>query len=167
VCLLALGAGCADGNGDDDGEQAAGTTGAATSTTNAPEQDAGDFMKQEMRQVFLGQYGRSWDTLHPAHQTVVSRDKYDTCMRQSDASSLGDVDIDVIETYDEPIGVDGVGTVDSKAVTVRFRYDNPLTGKKVVENATVHAVPVNGEWKWVLPPEDYRAYKKGSCPPED
>jgi hypothetical protein len=77
------------------------------------------------------------------------------------------ISVDVLETYEEPVLLEGSGTVDSTAVTLRFSYDNPLTGKPAEEHATVHAVAVDGEWKWILRPEDYGAYVKGDCPPED
>jgi hypothetical protein len=62
--------------------------------------------------------------------------------------------------------VKGSGSVDSTAVTLRFSYDNPLTGKRAEEHATAHAVPVDGEWKWILTSQDYAAFAKGECPPD-
>jgi hypothetical protein len=59
--------------------------------------------------------------------------------------------------------VKGVGTVDSTAVTIRASYDNPLTGKPSEENDTSDAVAVAGEWKWILSPQGYDAYSKGTC----
>jgi hypothetical protein len=50
---------------------------------------------------------------------------------------------------------------------LRFSYANPLTGKPAEEHAKVHAVAVGGEWKWLLRPQDYDAYVKHECPPED
>ena len=57
-------------------------------------------------------------------------------------------------------------TADSTAVTIRLSYNNPLTGKPAEEHATVHAVAVGGEWKWILGPESFNAYAKGECPEE-
>jgi hypothetical protein len=50
---------------------------------------------------------------------------------------------------------------------LRFSCANPLTGKPAEEHAKVHAVAVGGEWKWLLRPQDYDAYVKHECPPED
>jgi hypothetical protein len=131
-----------------------------------PEQDAGDYMKELTERALRGQYGRNWETLHPAHQAVVTREKYDSCERQSNESLGTKIDIAVVETYEEPVLVKGSGTVDSTAITLRFTYDNPLTGEEVQEHATVHAVAVDGEWRWILTPQDYDAYAKGTCPPD-
>jgi hypothetical protein len=153
-------AACGGGNGDNETQ--------ASPTTTKPEQDAGDYMKELIQQSLRGQYGRTWETLHPAHQAVVSRDKYDSCERQSEESAgATKIDVAVVETYKEPIRVEGDGTVESTAVTLRFSYANPLTGKPAEEHATVHAVAVGGEWKWILTPKDHKAYAKGECPPPD
>jgi hypothetical protein len=144
-----------------------GSTAADTTTVSEPDQDAGDFMKELTERSIRGQYGRIWGSLHPAHQAVVTRDKYDTCERESDGGTATRIEVDVEETYQEPVTVEGVGEVDSTAVTLRLSYNNPVTGKPAEEHATVHAVPVDGEWKWLLAPGDYKAYAKGQCPPEE
>ena len=106
-----------------------------------------------------------WESLHPDHKAIVSREKYLTC-RQEEETITSDVDIDVVDSYEEPILVQGSGTVDSTAVTLRLSYDDPLTGKPAQSNITAHAVPVDGEWTWILTNGDYAAYKKGNCPAE-
>ncbi len=173
LLLLTLGAAC---GGDDDDDAAQPATDAATTTTQQetetatttaeePNEDAGEFLKEFAEQAFLGQYGREWETLHPDHKAIVSRDKFITC-NQDDDSVTSEIDIEVVDTYEEPIRVPGSETVDSTAVTLRLSYDNPLTGKPAQENLTAHAVPVDGEWTWILNDADYAAYKKGNCPAE-
>jgi hypothetical protein len=163
LSIAALGVACG-GDDEDSGTQAGGTT---TTSALKPDEDAGDFIQEIFQRSLRGQYGRNWETLHPAHQKVVSREKYDACESQDDESVAAKISVDVLETYEEPVLLEGSGTVDSTAVTLRFSYDNPLTGKPAEEHATVHAVAVDGEWKWILRPEDYGAYVKGDCPPED
>jgi hypothetical protein len=137
LLVVALGVACG-GDGDDEAQP-------GPTTVSAPKQDAGAFIKEITERTLLGQYGRNWETLHPAHQAVVSRDKYDSCERQSDeGTGATKIDIAVVETYEEPVLVRGSGTVDSTAVTLRFSYDNPLTGKRAEEHATAHAISVGG-----------------------
>jgi hypothetical protein len=125
-------------------------------------------MKELIQQALRGQYGRNWETLHPVHQAVVSRERYDTCESDSEESvGATKINVALVDTYEEPVRVEGDGTVDSTAVTLRFTYNNPLTGKPAEEHTTVHAVAVGGEWKWILTPKDYAAYRKGQCPTSD
>jgi hypothetical protein len=102
-------------------------------------------MKELTERSFRGQYGRNWESLHPAHQAVVTRDKFDSCNRESnDSTGATKINIDVEDTYEEPVRVEGEGMVDSTAVTLRFTYDNPLTGKPAEEHATVPRRPRRG-----------------------
>jgi hypothetical protein len=169
VLVATLGVACGGGNGDGEEAQSAATNGeAGTTTESKPEQDASAFMKELTERSLRGQYGRNWESLHPAHQAVVTRDKYDSCERESNESTgATKISIDVEDTYEEPVRVEGEGMVDSTAVTLRLTYDNPLTGKPAEEHGTAHAVPVEGEWKWILTDGDYKAYAKGQCPPEE
>ena len=65
--------------------------------------------------------------------------------------------IKVLETYDDPVAV-GAKSLPSKAVTVRVDSDDGIT------TATMHAVSVNGTWRWVLQSSDRTAYAAGKCP---
>jgi hypothetical protein len=159
LLFVALAAGCGG-----DGDESAGTTTAGTTTTEEPEQDAGEFMKELYEQRLRGQYGREWETLHPAQQKIVTRNRYDACGRQSDNGAGTRIETEVVDTYEEPVLVKGSGTVNSTAVTLRFTYNNPLTGKQAEEHQTLHAVQVGGEWKWILSPAGYDSYAKGNCP---
>jgi hypothetical protein len=125
LTVLAL-VGCGGGDG---GEQAS-----PTATRTTPEQDAGDFMKELYERQLRGQYGRVWESLHPSHKAVVSREEFDACTRQNDGGGTR-VTVSVVETYDEPVRVlgstheEGESEIkDSTAVTLRFNYSNPLTG---------------------------------------
>lgn len=161
LIVVTLSAASGGGNGDNE-KQASPTT---------PEQDAGDFYKEITEQSIRGQYGRVWESLHPAHQQIVSRERCDECERSDDSDGATKVTVTVVETYEEPVRVlgstreEGESEIkDSTAVTLRLSYSNPLTGKPAEEHGTVHAVAVGGEWKWILAPESFNAYVKGECP---
>ena len=63
----------------------------------------------------------------------------------------------MLETYADPIDVAGK-TTPSTAVSVQVTSDDGVT------TATMHAIRVNGKWRWILPSADYAAYKQGKCP---
>ena len=172
LCFCGLGCG-----GDDDEDQASppgtGTQSTATedeaTTTEAedaePDQDAGDFLKEIIEQRAFGQNGRAWETLHPLHQEVVSRTDFVNCGGQEEVS-IEIVNVEEVEEYDEPLQMipGETAEVPTKAVTLRIEYDIPTLEDTQTETATLHAVAVEGEWRWILPPDDYEAYEAGECP---
>lgn len=117
------------------------------------QQSAATFVKQVTVQFSRGQSGRLWDELLPADQAIVTRARFVAC-QQNEGWNLKS--IKVLETYDDPVDVGGK-SLPAKAVTVRVTSDGVTT-------ATMHAVSVNGAWRWVLQPVDRAAYKSGKCP---
>ena len=115
---------------------------------------ASDFVKQVTVQFSRGQSGRLWDELLPADQAVVTRARFVAC-QQNEGWNLKS--IKVLETYADPVDVDGK-SLPAKAVSVR------VTSEDGVTTATMHAVSVNGTWRWILQPVDRAAYKSGKCP---
>ena len=91
-------------------------------------------MKQLLDYEFKGQFGRSWDLLHPGHQAVVDRDTYTSCMQEKSSSLPSGVDVDVDEVYDDPINVEGIPERTSKAVTMTLSKGSDK------ETVTAHAV---------------------------
>ena len=125
-----------------------GTTGATGSTS------AAEFIRSVTTQFSRGQSGRLWDTLVPADKAVVSRARYTACESNE---GFGLQKFKVLETYADTIDVAGKATA-STAVSVQVTSDDGLT------TATMHAVSIGGEWRWILPASEYAAYKHGKCP---
>jgi hypothetical protein len=117
------------------------------------QQSAANFVKQVTVQFSRGQTGRLWDELLPADQAIVTRARFVAC-QQNEGWSLKS--IKVLDTYTDPVDVEGK-SLPAEAVTVRVTSDGVTT-------ATMHAVSVNGTWRWVLQPVDRAAYKSGKCP---
>ena len=115
---------------------------------------ASDFVKRVTQEFSRGQAGRLWDELHPAEQAVVTRARFIGC-QQNEGFRLRK--FKVLETYDETIDVAG-RSVPSTAVSVQVTSDDGIT------TATLHAVRVDGSWRWVLQPSDLAAYRRGACP---
>lgn len=58
------------------------TTAPESTTTEAataeePTEDLGDFYTRRIDYEFKGQFGRSWDELHPGQQALVPRTRYE------------------------------------------------------------------------------------------
>jgi hypothetical protein len=122
--------------------------------SNRRSQSAADFIHQVTVQFSRGQAGPLWDSLHPADQAVVGRARYEACQ-----SNIG-FDLKrfkVLQTYADTVNVGGKETP-STAVSVQVTSDDGVT------TATMHSVSVNGKWRWILTPVDYRAYRQGRCP---
>ena len=130
-----------------------GSTGTTGGGTGGGNQTAADFVREVTTQFSRGQSGRLWDTLHPADQAVVSRARYTECQSNSGFDLKK---FKVLETYVETIDVAGKATP-STAVSVQTTSDDGVT------TVTMHAVSLNGSWRWILSPADYRAYSQGKC----
>jgi hypothetical protein len=132
----------------------AGCGSSQSSGTTAGQQSAADFIRQVTTQFSLGQTGPLWDTLHPADQAIVSRARYMACHT---SSGFDLQKFKVLQTYPDTVEIAGKATP-STAVSVRATADEGVT------TATMHAVSLNGKWRWILSPVDYAAYKQGKCP---
>jgi hypothetical protein len=113
-----------------------------------------DFVRRITTEFSRGQSGRLWDELLPADQRVVTRAFFVNCQANEGWNLKS---LKVLETYDDPVAI-GAKTVPSKAVTVRVSSDDGIT------TATMHAVSLNGTWRWVLQSSDRTAYAAGKCP---
>jgi hypothetical protein len=90
---------------------------------------------------------RGWP--YPSPGLTARFTQVEACERATGDTGAIKINTDVVETYEEPWRVRGTDeTADSTAVTLRLSYNNPLTGKPAEEHATLHAVPVDGEWRW-------------------
>ena len=133
---------------------AAGCSGGGNGGSQTGTQSPASFVRQITTEFSRGQSGRLWDTLIPSDQGVVTRARFVDCQANAGWELKS---VKVLETYDDPVTV-GSKSVPSKAVTVRVTSDDGIT------TATMHAVSVNGVWRWVLQSADRTAYARGACP---
>jgi hypothetical protein len=56
------------------------------------------------------------------------------------------------------------GVVDSKAITFRLKLSEPVLKESVIVTKTVHAVAVDGRWRWILTPQRFGIYRSKLCP---
>jgi len=128
--------------------------GCGSSSTTSRKESAADFVKRITLEFSRGQSGRLWDELVPADQAVVSRAKFVTCEGNE---GFGLQTMRVLDTYDDPTSIAGTSKP-ATAVTLRVTADDGVT------TATMHAISVNGSWRWTLQPAEYASYAKGKCP---
>jgi hypothetical protein len=110
-----------------------------------------------LEDLFSGRLDAAYAALHPAYQNVVSRKRFLTCTR---ASALGGLEsIEILDVYDDPVEIPGVGRVAAKAVRVRLTSSNGT-----VPPFVNHEVKVGSRWLWVLNGRSANAYLAGRCP---
>lgn len=135
-------------------------------TVAEPDESPGEFFERFLGYELKGQYGRSWDVLHPGHQSVVSRERYEDC-RSERFDRFGSVSgelvsFDVVEVYDDPIDAAEIPEKQSTVVTMEFTVR--AGDERQTFTDTAHAIEVADHWVWVLAPGDVRDYKAGACP---
>lgn len=125
--------------------------------------DPGVFVKRLVVQMAKDDYAHAWQTLHPAHKRVASRWEYVDCELGTPIPGRL-VSVDVLRVFDKPVLVPGLWrVVDSKAVTFRLTIRETSLRRTARVTHTGHAVPVNGRWRWILPPDRFEVYRSNLC----
>ena len=128
-----------------------------------PSDDPVQFLRGVVRQIASNDFGGAWEKLHPTQQRVATREDYVNCEQLTPAP--GHVDwIKFLGRKEERITVAGEkGTVPSEAVKFRLKLFEPVLQKSDFWKFTVHAVAVDGQWRWILPPAVYEKYRTRAC----
>jgi hypothetical protein len=134
------------------------------SAAKQPTGDPAVFLRGVVSRIAANDYDAVWEALHPAQQRVATRAVYVRCEQLTPIP--GHLDwIRVVGTRDERINVPGdSGVVDSKAITFRLKLSEPVLKESVIVTKTVHAVAVDGRWRWILTPKRFGIYRSKSCP---
>ena len=119
------------------------------------------FFKRLLGYELGGDFGHSWDLLHPGHQALVTRARYASCSADDfGATSLAGVE--TVDVHDEPIDVREVPQKTSKAVTLKLTLAAGETQEATTH--TFHAVRVADRWAWYFGDSVIDAYEDGDCP---
>jgi hypothetical protein len=102
-----------------------------------------------------GQFGRSWDSLHPAHQAIVTRGRFEECMRRRNLPAVDE--LNVLDSYPDRITVRGIPEHQAAAVTLK------AVTTQGEATFTSHAVKVAGRWRWILSNDAVRSFERGRC----
>jgi hypothetical protein len=125
----------------------------------------GDFLRRHLEYELSGEFARSWDDLHPAHQMVVTRERYAECRAELFERSGPTTELrsfEVLEVADDAGPIAGIDEPGAKAVTAEITIGVNGNSRSVLD--TLHAVDVDGRWTWVFPERVYDAYASGSRP---
>jgi hypothetical protein len=167
VAAMVLLAGCGGGKQTVTVTVEQGATGPTQTTKATPDQDPGDFMKEITQEMALKQWGKMWTSLHTGQQALISSSDFDVCMdRETSEDSYEIKSLKVLDVYDDPLQLQsrGIPQKTSKAVTLKVTYSAPgQPSDETSETGTSHAVAVNGQWKWILTDDEYKAFKQHQC----
>ena len=118
---------------------------------------AGSAQVRFLEDLYNGKVQRAYDSLHPAYQRIVPRSRFVQCTRQA---ALGGLDsIEILDVYDDPVRIPGVGEANAKAVRGRL---TSVAGQ--VAPFLNHEVKVGPRWRWVINDKSLQAYRAGRCP---
>jgi hypothetical protein len=127
-------------------------------TEDSEAHEAGVAVKRVLEQEYFGDYTGVWDTLHPRHQRLVTREEYEECRRGIDVQGTID-SVVVLDVQDRPLTVYGLPPrTPAKRVEVRVVTD------ETEYTDTYHVVRVGDEWRWVLSDEAARGFEVSDCP---
>lgn len=137
VAVVLLGAACSSG-----GAKPAASASTATTVTEAGAEAA---LRLQVQQLSDGQFGLMYDTLHPAQQAVLSKDRFVACYRKiAPAGTITDVKVKT--HYSESVLIPGTSQhADSTAITTSFKV-----GGGTASTATFHEFNVDGTWRWTF-----------------
>jgi hypothetical protein len=125
---------------------------------DSQDHEAGAAVKRVLEQEYFGDYGGAWDTLHPDHQRLVTREQYDECRRGIDVQGTID-SVVVLDVRDRPLNVYGLAPrTPAKQVEVHVVTD------ETDYTSTYHVVNVDDSWRWVLSDEAARGFERTDCP---
>ena len=111
-----------------------------------------------------GQYGRAWPLLHPRYQRVTTRAFWETCQRKQAQADPGIewLSIRATDAYADRVTVPLLGRVSVVAVSIEAKYE--YLGATRTARDTLYWTKVNGKWRGLWKPEQYRAYRAKRCP---
>jgi hypothetical protein len=142
-----------------------GENGNGSHAETAPPEEPGDFLRRHLQYELRGEFARSWDELHPAHQQVVSRERYAECRAELFERSGPSTELrsfEVVDVTDDTEPIAGISEPSSKAVMAEITIGVNGDSRSTLD--TLHAVRVDGRWAWVFPAGVYAAYASGSSP---
>ncbi len=131
----------------------------------APRENPAVFATRIVQLIAENRYADAWTSLYPAHQQVAPRAIYVGCERRSPIPGHL-ASVHVLRVYDAPAALGGGRFVHSEAVVMRIEISagEAVAMPPVVVKHTLHAVPVHGRWRWILPAWRLEEYRAGHCP---
>ena len=118
------------------------------------------FMTRILEDEIHGKWALQWRELHPGHQALISETQYVACSRAMGTDfATGREVVRVVSVRNEPIDVLGVPQRTSKVVTITLRQREKTNGLTY----HLHAVRVDGRWRWILGKRFLDQVAQGRC----
>jgi hypothetical protein len=126
--------------------------------TPSGELDAGEFLQGITADHLSGDFSDSWESLHPAHQKLISQIQFVYCGEREPALEE-DTTVRILSVTPVRKAIPRVPQRSAQAVRIEIRDD-----EGVVDSYTAHAVRVGETWRWVLSNAFVTAVEAGKCP---
>lgn len=113
--------------------------------------------------VLAGRYGQAWESLHPVHQAIVSREQLEACGNRFPPVFSSH---EIAEVSELELNLDEIGQTDGWMAVVVFELTDEF---KAQENASgpidrsLYVTQVDGDWRWVLQQGRLEAFRNGNC----
>lgn len=105
---------------------------------------AEDAVRRQFDYMDRGQWGRRWDEMHPAQQSLITRELFVKCSPVGLEAKINRV----IETFEDDVLITGTDlTVRATAVTVDFEFTQGIIADSDVD--TFFVTVVHGSWRWI------------------
>lgn len=129
--------------------------------TASPAQQRRQIAQRGMEAFFEGDWGAVWDQLHPADQTVVTRDRYEEC-QASTGSTATLRSIKYVGPSAFPIDRPGLPGTSATQVVFDITVAVPEGDTTVRRGQAV--AKYEGKWRLLMPEPEYEAFADGRCP---
>ena len=129
--------------------------------------DAASFARQVVGLIARNRYEQAWRSLHPSHQAAAGFAEYVSCEQRSPIPGRL-VSVTAGRPVSEVTVLTPGRTVLSRAVRIRIVLLDVATQETTVVPVKMHAVPIGGGWRWILPQArlaDYADDRCGAAPP--
>lgn len=134
---------------------------AEPATSTGP--DAAAFARRVVRLIAQNRYEQAWRRLHPSHQRSAGYSAYVTCEKLSPIPGRL-VSVTTGPPADKAVALPPGRIVPSKAVFVEIVLRDLATKESTIVATTIHAIPFQGGWRWILPQKRLAEYAAGRCP---
>jgi hypothetical protein len=106
-----------------------------------------------------GEHARVWETLHPAHQAIVSQEQFIECGQQSDEVRSPAIEgVEVVSEEASTKTLPEIGEVEVTTVVVDIEQHGET------RNTQFDVVQVDGGYRWVLGETALTMFGSGICP---
>ena len=130
-------------------------------TTGGPNETAPEFFARLFSYDNQGDWGHSWEFLHPAQQRFVPRERYIECANLVFGGlKISDVKTEGVDHW--PLDWEGIPERTMTSVLLTFNVKSENRSEEHIQR--FFAARHDGAWVWLMRPHNLERYKEGGCP---